>query len=126
MASGRGFDHRDELFVLAHADRNNLFVAPGDCLERRLQAYAQVIAGPAEITTQYAPLQAVFGANLAAGGEVRIADPGRPLAVKFAARLEAAGWRVRSEELAGEPAMFLYRFTRPAPAKTAGSRVCRS
>jgi predicted nicotinamide N-methyase len=58
----------------------------------------------------HAPLQAVFERNLAVGGEVRIADPGRPLAVEFTARLEAAGWRVRREELAGEPRVFLYRF----------------
>jgi hypothetical protein len=32
--------------------------------------------------------------------------------VEFAVRLEAAGWRVRREELAGERGVFLYRFSR--------------
>jgi predicted nicotinamide N-methyase len=59
------------------------------------------------------PLQAILERNLAPGGEVRIADPGRPLALDFAARMEAAGWRVAMEELPAERPLFLYRFARP-------------
>jgi predicted nicotinamide N-methyase len=58
----------------------------------------------------HAPLRAVLEANLAPGGEILIADPGRPLAVEFAAGLEAAGWRVAMEPLPGEAPGFLYRF----------------
>jgi predicted nicotinamide N-methyase len=60
----------------------------------------------------HAPLQAIFEANLASGGEVLVADPGRPLAIEFAARLETASWRVAMEALPGETALFLYRFQR--------------
>jgi predicted nicotinamide N-methyase len=60
----------------------------------------------------HAPLQAILETNLAPGGEARIADPGRPLALEFAARLEADGWSARLETLSNEPPLFLYRFTR--------------
>jgi hypothetical protein len=53
--------------------------------------------------------QTVFETNLAPRSGLW---PGRPLAVEFAARLEAAGWRVGMEELAGERVVFLYRFRR--------------
>jgi predicted nicotinamide N-methyase len=61
----------------------------------------------------HAPLQAILEGNLAPGGEARFADPGRPLALAFAARLEAAGWRVGMETLAGgEAPLYLYHFQR--------------
>lgn len=60
----------------------------------------------------HASLQAILEANLGAGGEALFADPGRPLALEFAARLEGAGWIPTMEMLPGEPACFLYRFRR--------------
>jgi predicted nicotinamide N-methyase len=61
----------------------------------------------------HAPLQAILEANLARRGEALLADPGRPLALEFAARLEAAGWVSTLDLLPGEPPCFLYRFRRP-------------
>lgn len=63
----------------------------------------------------HAPLQAILEANLAPRGEAWFADPGRPLALEFAARLEAAGRKSELEELPGDPPRFLYRFRRPLP-----------
>jgi hypothetical protein len=61
----------------------------------------------------HALLQAILEANLASGGAARVADPGRPLGCEFAIRMEAAGWRVGMEELAGgEGLLYLYRFQR--------------
>jgi predicted nicotinamide N-methyase len=60
----------------------------------------------------HAPLRAILETNLAARGEAWLADPGRPLALEFAARLEAAGWSVAMEPLPGAVHMFLYRFRR--------------
>jgi predicted nicotinamide N-methyase len=57
-------------------------------------------------------LQAILEANLASRGEALIADPGRPLAIEFAARLERAGWEVTLESLSGDPPLFCYRFRR--------------
>jgi predicted nicotinamide N-methyase len=64
----------------------------------------------------HAPLQAILETNLAPRGEALLADPGRPLALEFAARLEAAGWRSELVELPGDPFLFLYRFRQPASA----------
>jgi len=60
----------------------------------------------------HAPLQAILEANLAHHGEALLADPGRPLALEFAARLEADGWTVTMETLAADPPLFLYRCRR--------------
>lgn len=60
----------------------------------------------------HAPLRAILETNLAERGEARFADPGRPLALEFAARLEAEGWSVTMEPLTGEMSLFLYRFRR--------------
>jgi predicted nicotinamide N-methyase len=61
----------------------------------------------------HAPLKAIFEENLAPRGEVWIADPGRPLALDFAAHMEAAGWRVAMETLpGGERPLYLYRLHR--------------
>ena len=60
----------------------------------------------------HAPLQAILEANLARRGEALLADPGRPLALDFAARLEAAGWVSTMELLPADPPCFLYRFRR--------------
>jgi predicted nicotinamide N-methyase len=61
----------------------------------------------------HAPLQAILEVNLARRGEALLADPGRPLALEFAARLEAAGWISTMEVLPSDPPCFLYRFRRP-------------
>jgi predicted nicotinamide N-methyase len=60
----------------------------------------------------HAPLHGILETNLAPRGEARFTDPGRPLALEFATRMETAGWRVRMETLSEEPTVFLYRFRR--------------
>jgi predicted nicotinamide N-methyase len=60
----------------------------------------------------HAPLEAILEAHLAPRGEALLADPGRPLALEFAARLEAAGWVSTMELLPADPPCFLYRFRR--------------
>jgi predicted nicotinamide N-methyase len=57
-------------------------------------------------------LQAILEMNLAPRGEARFTDPGRPLGLEFAARLEAAGWTVGLETLPGDQTLYLYRFRR--------------
>src|SRR5262249_24024289 len=64
----------------------------------------------------HAPLRAILETTLAERGEARFADPGRRLALEFAARLEAEGWSVLMEPLPGELSLFLYRFRRRDPA----------
>lgn len=58
-------------------------------------------------------LETILETNLAPRGEARVTDPGRPLALEFAARLEAAGWLVTLDSLSAEPPLYLYRFRRP-------------
>jgi len=60
----------------------------------------------------HAPLEAILKAHLAPRGEALLADPGRPLALEFAARLEAAGWVSTMDLLPADPPCFLYRFRR--------------
>jgi predicted nicotinamide N-methyase len=60
----------------------------------------------------HAPLEAILEAHLAPRGEALLADPGRPLALEFAARMEAAGWVSTLELLPADPPCFLYRFRR--------------
>jgi predicted nicotinamide N-methyase len=60
----------------------------------------------------HAPLRAILEAHLTGRGEAWLADPGRPLALDFAARLEADGWSVAIEPLEGEVPLFLYRVRR--------------
>lgn len=60
----------------------------------------------------HAPLAAILESQLAIRGEALLADPGRPLALEFAARLEAEGWVTALEPLPGDPPCFLYSFRR--------------
>jgi predicted nicotinamide N-methyase len=59
-------------------------------------------------------LQAILESNLSRRGEARFTDPGRPLGLEFAARLEAAGWTTVMEALPGDTLLYLYRFNHPA------------
>lgn len=42
-------------------------------------------------------LERIFQQNLAPGGRLILADPGRPQAMEFAAHLETSGWRIALE-----------------------------
>jgi predicted nicotinamide N-methyase len=68
----------------------------------------------------HTPLAAILETNLAERGEAWLADPGRPLALEFAARLESAGWSVAIDPLLGEVPLFMYRCRRPPLSQERG------
>ena len=63
----------------------------------------------------HAALQTVLEAAVAPGGTVLLADPGRPVSLEFAARLETAGWHIELETLdsSTQAPLYLYRASPP-------------